>query len=138
MLGSTAPDFSLESLDGSTVRLADLRGHPVLVNFWASWCPPCKEEMPGFEKVWQKVRGDGTIFLGISREDASTIRDFVTKGGYDWTFLLDPEDKAYRKYEVTGFPESYFVDRDGILRDKVIGPMTVDQLEKRLGRIRQG
>mgnify|MGYP000279663008 CR=1 FL=1 len=66
----------------------------------------------------------------------NTIRDFVAKGGYDWTFLIDPEDKAYKAYEVTGFPESYFVDKEGVLRDKVIGPMTVDMLEKRLAKIR--
>lgn len=135
-VGMPAPDFTLTALEGTTVRLSDLRGRPVMVNFWASWCPPCKEEMPGFEQVWRKVRGEGVMFLGISREDASTIRDFVTKGGYDWTFLLDPEDRAYKSYQVTGFPESYFVDKEGILRDKVIGPMTVDMLEKRLSKIR--
>ena len=107
-----------------------------MINFWATWCPPCKEEMPGFEQVWRKYRDEGVVFLGISKEDASTVRDFVTKGGYDWTFLLDPEDKAFSGYQVTGYPESYFVDRDGMLRERVIGPMTVDTLEERLSMIR--
>jgi peroxiredoxin len=135
-LADVAPDFTLTSLDGAKVRLSDLRGHPVVVNFWATWCPPCKEEMPYFEQVGRKYRDEGVVFLGISEEDASAIRDFVTKGGYDWTFLLDPESKAYNGYQVTGFPESYFVDKNGVLRDKVIGPMTVDMLEMRLARIR--
>ncbi len=135
-IGNQAPDFTLRSIDGSTVRLADLRGKPVLINFWATWCPPCKEEMPAIEKAYQKYRGQGWVFLGIDmKEDTETVRKFVTEGKYSWTFLMD-DGKASSAYRVTGVPETYIVDRDGIVRDSRIGPMTYSEFDSKLSRIK--
>jgi cytochrome c biogenesis protein CcmG/thiol:disulfide interchange protein DsbE len=135
-VGNQAPDFALKSLDGDTVRLSDLRGKPVIVNFWATWCPPCKEEMPDIEKSYQKHKDEGYIFLGVDmKEDAATVRAFV-QNRYTWTFLLDPEGAAANAYYVTGVPETYFIDRDGIVRDAKIGAMSYAELESRLARIK--
>jgi len=136
-VGNRAPDFTLRSLDGSSVRLSDLRGKPVVINFWASWCPPCKEEMPAFQKAYERYRSEGVVFLGVDyREDAATVQRFVQQNGYGWTFLLDSDGQVARSYQVTGVPETYFIDRNGIVRDSQIGPLTPSMLDAKLSKIR--
>ncbi|MGE5618840.1 MAG: TlpA family protein disulfide reductase [Sphingomonadaceae bacterium] len=135
-VGNLAPDFSLKGLDGQTVRLSELRGKPVLVNFWATWCPPCRQEMPDLEKVYQRYRDEGVVFLGVNKEeDAETVRKFVEQNRYSWTFLLDSDGKVGNSYWVSGIPTSYFVDREGIVRDIHIGILNVSLLEAKLGKI---
>ena len=110
----------------------------MVVNFWASWCPPCKEEMPAFEKAYQKYKDKGVLFLGIDqKESADTVRQFVKQNGYSWTFLLDIEGKAGTAYRLTGVPETFFVDREGIIREVQIGPLTQSGLESKLSKLIQ-
>lgn len=136
-IGNTAPDFSLKALDGSTLKLADLRGKPVMVNFWATWCPPCKEEMPAMEAAYEKARDQGIEFLGVDvKEDPSVVEKFVKEKGYSWTFLLDQDGTAGQRYQITGIPETFFIDRNGVLQARVIGPMSPTVLESRLAKIK--
>lgn len=136
-VGNRAPDFALKSLDGRTIRLSELRGKPVMVNFWASWCPPCKNEMPVFEKAYQRYRSQGMEFLGVDvEEDAETVRKFVQENGYSWLFLLDSDGKVSRSYQVSGIPTTFFIDREGIIRDLQIGELSAPALESRLAKIK--
>ena len=136
-VGAPAPDFALKDLEGRTVRLSELRGKPVLLNFWATWCPPCEMEMPDLEKAYRKYQGEGVAFLGIDYgESGDTVRKYVREHGYSWSFLLDPDMQAVRSYRVFGVPTTYFVDREGILRDVYLGPLDADALEAKLAEIR--
>jgi len=111
-VGNEAPDFALEDLNGQTVRLSDLRGKPILINFWATWCPPCKEEMPDLEKAYRKYRRPGCgLSWGVDEgEKADTVRRFVQQSSYSWTFLLDTEMK------VTSLVQSYIYSHELLRR----------------------
>ncbi len=137
-LDKPAPDFTLKDLDGNTVRLSDLRGKVVFLNFWATWCPPCRAEMPDIEKVHQKYKDQDVVVLGIDlRESADTVRAFVEEGGYTWTFLLDTTGKVGSMYNVSAIPTSYFVDKNGIIRAVTIGGMTGATIEAKLAQAMQ-
>jgi cytochrome c biogenesis protein CcmG/thiol:disulfide interchange protein DsbE len=118
-LGRKAPEFSLP--DGAkTIRLADYRGKIVLVNFWASWCGPCIEETPALIELHHE-RPDIAI-LGISiDEDPGAYRRFIQRFHVDYTTVLDPDEKVARLYGTDGWPETYILDRKGIIRRKVVG-----------------
>lgn len=127
-LDKPAPEFALPDLDGEIVRLSDYRGKVVLVNFWATWCPPCKEEMPALQQLHEEM-GDRVEILGLDRaEPAETVRRFVRKYGITFKVLLDREDEVARRYQLTGIPETFFVDSEGVVRVKWIGPMTLAQM----------
>lgn len=131
-----APDFTLQLYDGETLRLADLRGKPVMVNFWASWCPPCRQEAPLLERTWRAYREQGVVFVGVNiwdrEEDA---RRFLAE--FDITFPTgsDPNGAVSIDYGLTGIPETYFVDRDGRVARKWIGPFTEPALRAFLDEI---
>lgn len=135
--GKEAPNFALKDLSGNIVQLSDLRGKPVLINFWATWCPPCKEEMPDIERAYQKYKDQGWVFLGLDmKEDAATVSKFVKDGKYSWTFLLDSEGHAATSYLVTGVPETYLVDSKGFVQDFKIGGMTYQEFDSKLAKIK--
>lgn len=121
--GDPAPQFQLQSLDGRTVRLADLRGKAVIVHFWATWCPPCVEELPALERFYGLLKGKPVELLAISVDDtgAETVREFMRKNGLTLPVLLDPDKQVAASYGTFKFPETYLLDRNGIIRDKVIG-----------------
>ncbi len=136
-VGNLAPDFTLKTLDGQTVKLSDYRGKPVLVNFWATWCPPCRQEMPDLEKAYQKYKDQGMVFLGIDmQEDQGTVKNFVQQNGYHWTFAIDADSRVADTYQASAIPTSYFVDKNGIIRDTQIGAITPSLLEAKLSKIR--
>jgi len=137
-LDKPAPDFTLKDLDGNTVRLSDLRGKVVFLNFWATWCPPCRAEMPDIEKVHRKYRDQDVVVLGIDlRESASTVRPFVEDGGYTWAFLLDTTGEVGSMYRVGAIPTSFFIDKKGIIRAVTIGGMTAATMEAKLAQAMQ-
>lgn len=118
-----APDFSAATLDGRTVALRDLRGKTVLVNFWATWCPPCRAEMPTIQSVYA-AHPDGLTVLAIDEVEApGVVRDFVGSLGLGYPILLDADGSIGQQFRVQGLPTSYFIDRDGIIRAANLGPM---------------
>jgi cytochrome c biogenesis protein CcmG/thiol:disulfide interchange protein DsbE len=131
-IGKPAPDFVLEDTSGASWRLSDLKGKVVFVNFWATWCPPCRAEMPLMQKLNQSLPGDRFQMLTILSNDKPEMgKKFVQYIGFTAPVLLDPENKAYKSYGLTGVPETYIVDKNGILREAIIGPMRWDSPEAR-------
>ncbi|HSD51810.1 MAG TPA: TlpA disulfide reductase family protein [Candidatus Methylomirabilis sp.] len=110
-----APEFVLADLGGNRVRLSDHRGHVVLLNFWATWCPPCRAEMPSMEKLYQAYRDRGLVILAISgdRTGQSTVEVFVQEVGVTFPILLDPANEVFAQYGVRGLPTSFLLDRQG-------------------------
>lgn len=134
--GFLAPDMSLSTLDGERVRLSDLRGKPVLINFWASWCGPCRAEMPHFQAVFEAHADDELVVLAVNQMEApGTAADFVKEFGLTFPVLLDSQGDASEDYRVRGLPTSFFVDSEGIIRDFFMGPMTTGLIESKLETI---
>lgn len=122
--GAEAPPIRLVSLTGETVDIAALRGRVVLVNFWATWCPPCVEEMPSLEKLHRTLGPEGLVVVGVSvDEDEAALRAFVQKVGVTFPTLRDPGGRGpAAAYRTTGYPETYVLDPRGVLIESVIGP----------------
>lgn len=116
-VGSAAPDFALKSGSGHNIRLSELRGQVVLINFWASWCGPCREELPLLEKLQQRYRKAGFSLLAISIDDSRANADsMLGKLGVKLTPLYDPDKRAAKRYDVDTMPATLIVDRDGRVR----------------------
>jgi cytochrome c biogenesis protein CcmG/thiol:disulfide interchange protein DsbE len=135
-IGSVAPDFSLVDLDGNRVHLADLRGQPVIVNFWASWCGPCVDEFPLLQAAAAEHVDDGLVVLGIVYQDRSeAARAFMQQNGGTWQALMDPGEDVARAYNIFGPPETYFVGRDGTIVARHIGQLTAASLDAKVAAI---
>ncbi|HKJ87249.1 MAG TPA: TlpA disulfide reductase family protein [Gammaproteobacteria bacterium] len=126
-----APDFQLKDLDGQSHSLADLRGKVVLVNFWASWCPPCREEMPSIQRLYKDLKGRDFQVLAVNvGEEESNVFSFARgQLGTKITFplLLDPDAKVINRFPVKGLPTSFLVDRKGRLAYKAVGGRSMDK-----------
>ncbi len=121
--GVVAPDFVLPELSGASTRLSDHRGKVVLVNFWATWCTPCRAEMPSMEKLYQAHRGRGLVILAISgdRTRRQVVESFVQELGLTFPILLDPGGEVFAQYSVPGLPTSYLLDRQGRIVSGEVG-----------------
>jgi cytochrome c biogenesis protein CcmG/thiol:disulfide interchange protein DsbE len=130
-------DFELTKLDGDgTLRLSDLRGKVVLVDFWSSWCPPCRQESPGLEAAYQDFRDEGVEFVGVAIWDVdSETRKFRDAFGLQYPIVVDSKGSAAVEWGVVGLPEKFFVDREGRVVKKYSGPMTRDRLGLELRKI---
>jgi DsbE subfamily thiol:disulfide oxidoreductase len=130
-VGQPAPELTLTMLDGSEAKLSDFRGKVVLVNFWATYCPPCRAEMPALETVYREVADKGGVVLAIDqKESAETVAGFVAEFGLTFPVALDQKGAAGALYGVTGIPESFIVDKDGIVRYKTIGQMDEETIRQ--------
>jgi peroxiredoxin len=124
-VGMAAPDFSLPDIEGKTVRLSDYRGKVVFVNFWATWCKPCKEEMPSMEILWENFKSEDFVMLAISMDRVTTKKDippFIESMKLTFPILTDSWGQTDKRYKLMGVPETYIIDQNGVLREKVIGP----------------
>ncbi len=125
-----APDFSLITLDGEEIRLSDMRGKVVMVDFWFSWCPPCRAEAPELVEAYKKYQGPDVEFVGVAIWDViGQVESFVKRYGVTYINGLDEKGKIAIDYGVTGIPEKYFVDKNGNIAKKFVGPITVEKLE---------
>jgi peroxiredoxin len=128
-LGQLAPDFALSDLGGTPIRLGDLRGQVVVVNFWATWCPPCRVEAPALQAASQRYAQQGVIFLGVDqREDAATVQQFAAEFGLTYPLLLDTDGAVAAMYQVLGIPTTVFVDAQGVVAARHVGPLTEEQI----------
>lgn len=135
--GYLAPNFTISDVEGNTVSLADFRGKPVFINFWASWCPPCIEEMPYIEEAYTKYK-DEIAFLMINVIETDTMSDmqaFMQENNYTFPVQLDNKNLVTDLYQVFGFPTSFFIDKNGVVADKVAGGMSEPMLNLLLQNI---
>ncbi|QSX08439.1 redoxin domain-containing protein [Alkalibacter rhizosphaerae] len=131
-----APDFTLTDLDGNTVRLSDYNGKYVFLNFWASWCGPCKEEMPDMERIHQKYK-DELVILAVNLGDAkNTAQGFAEDYGLTFQILLDEKRDIGSLYRVNGIPTSYFIDQNGNFVSGFMGTLTYDMMEQAISDLR--
>lgn len=126
LIGRNAPDFQLRSLNGgSEIKLSDLRGQVVLINFWASWCVECRKEEPVLSGVVSEYRGRGVVVLGVSFQDQEAqALAYAARGGIDWPLLFDPDSHTALAYGVGGIPETFFIDAKGNVRFKQASALT--------------
>jgi cytochrome c biogenesis protein CcmG, thiol:disulfide interchange protein DsbE len=137
--GFLAPDFELKTPTGETIRLSDLRGQAVLVNLWATWCPPCRAEMQSIETVYNEYKDRGFLVLAVNmtyQDSALDIMPFVDQQGLTFPILLDETGEMASAYQLKSLPSSYFINRDGIINEVVIGgPMAEALLRTRIEEI---
>lgn len=120
-------DFALTDLRGKTWALKDLRGQVVLVNIWATWCPPCRSEMPDLDSIYKRFKKDGLIVLAITDEEAEKVKRFVSEYGLSFPILLDPDKSVHRQFTIEGLPRSFLYDREGKLVAQAIDMRTKKQ-----------
>jgi peroxiredoxin len=118
-----AYDFSLPNVAGKQVKLSSFKGKVVFLNFWASWCPPCREEMPSIENLFKKMKGKNFQILAVSLDEggADVVKRFVSKNRYTFPILLDPDNKAAGKYGIYSIPATYIIDKQGYIIDYYVG-----------------
>jgi thiol-disulfide isomerase/thioredoxin len=136
IVGRRSPNFTLKALDGRQITLSSFRGKPVWVNFWATWCPPCRAEMPEMQQLYNKYREEGLVIIGIdSSENAGTVKEFLESNGYDWTFVLDDETRADGAYRVSAIPQHVFIGRDGVITAVHLGGISGKLMDHYVGEI---
>ena len=126
--GFLAPDFTLDTLDGSKITLSALRGKIVVVNIWATWCPPCRAETPALEKAYEQYKDSGVVILGVdltNQDSISDVTSFVQEFKLTYPILLDRDGSVGYLYQIKGLPSTFFIDRAGVIRTAVVGgPMS--------------
>ncbi len=134
--GKPAPNFGFRYPDGSSYTLADFRGQPVIVNFWATWCPPCRREMPGLVKAYETHKEDGLMIIEMDvAEPAEAVAQFVQEYNMTMPVVLDRRQEVTRLYRTDSFPTSFFIDKNGVIQARWIGYLPEDQLALNLEKI---
>lgn len=123
VVGQAAPDFTLSDLGGKPFSLSALRGKVVIVNFWATWCPPCRAEMPSMEQLHRELGAEGLVLLAVNveKDGRQTVPKFLASSPHSFPILLDDKEEIQKRYGVYKFPESFVIRKDGVIDDKVIG-----------------
>jgi peroxiredoxin len=131
--GQTAPRFTVNDLAGNSLALSDLRGRVVVVNFWATWCPPCEGELPDLQALWQAYQARGVVFVGVAmQEEAAEVREMASDAGVSFPLALDPENRIASSYGVTAVPETFVIDAEGRVAYFHIGAVGQEQLQQEL------
>lgn len=126
----SALDFKLKDLNGKEVSLSQFKGKRVFLNFWATWCPPCKAEMPEIEAIFKETKDSDLVILAVNiGEDKSTVKSFMDKNKYNFSVLLDTDNSIATKYNIQSIPTSFFIDKDGVVVSRHIGTMNKTQME---------
>ena len=138
-VNSAAKDFQLKTLDGKTVRLSDLKGKKVLLNFWATWCPPCREEMPELQKYYEELaEKNNVVFLGVNITDqefgTKSVREFVDYYGLTFPILLDETGDVSIDYEILSIPTTFIINEQGLIVKQINGPVNLEMLHQLLGK----
>lgn len=131
-----APDFTLTSFDGRTLKLSELRGQVVIINFWASWCPPCREEAAYLEQTWRKYEGKGVVFIGVDWVDTEK-EALAYMDEFDLTYFNGPDigTRIAQAYNIQGVPETFYVAKNGELRGVHIGPLKSPELDNKIDEL---
>lgn len=139
LIAKQAPSFTLTLFDGSVLRLEDLRGKVVFLNFWASWCPPCRAEARTLEAMWRKYREQGVVFVGVNIQDKEeSARAFLDEFGITYPNGLDRGARIAIEYGVWGLPETFFIDRDGRITSKHVGELGGETVATKLDEAMRG
>ena len=138
LLGSPAPEIVLKDLQGGEVKLSDLRGKIVLVNFWATWCKPCKEEMPAMQASYDKLRDKGFVVLAVNElEDTARVAEHIRTHGHTFEVVMDHNNQVANMYGVVGLPASFLIDPQGIVRERIAGSLLtesrIEEMVKKYG-----
>ncbi|MED1722180.1 peroxiredoxin [Brevibacillus parabrevis] len=137
--GNAAPDFELQQLDGKKVKLSDFRGKKVIVNLWATWCPPCRAEIPDMQQYYEANKDNDVVILGVNLTTTETkpedVGAFVKAYGMTFPVLLDEDKQVTNEYKAISIPTSYIIDSNGIVQHKYIGPMSYEWMEEALAAI---
>ena len=129
-VGAPAADFTLEDLEGNEVSLSDYKGKKIFLNFWATWCEPCKQEMPEMEKIHETY--EDVVVLAINLDTHKDIQGFMNEHDLTFQALLDVEEEVNDQYEVVSIPTSYFIDEEGIIRKKIVGVLDYEKMEENI------
>jgi thiol-disulfide isomerase/thioredoxin len=143
--GGLAPEINLKSMTGDQITLSKLEGRPVLVNFWATWCGPCREEFPALVRAYRKYQDKGLVIIGVNFQDEASddnVLTFMRNSVVNFPIVRDPGERVGRMYNIRGLPTSFFVDKKGVIQDTVVGsvagyPLPDTFLEEELAKILQ-
>src|SRR5207253_3394612 len=128
LVGSPAPEIALKDLQGQEVKLSDLHGKIVLLNFWATWCKPCKEEMPAMQASYDKLRDQGFVVLAVNElEDTDKVIEHIRTHGHTFLVVMDHDNRVANRYGVVGLPASFLIDRQGIVREHIFGNLLTEE-----------
>lgn len=132
----SALDFKLKDLNGKEVSLSDFKGKKVFLNFWASWCPPCKAEMPDIEKLYEETKDSDLVILAVNLgEDKNTAKSFIENNKYNFTVLLDSDQSIAMKYNIVAIPTSFFIDKEGNIVSSIKGGMTIETMKNYISKL---
>ncbi len=136
--GRPAPDFTAQTADGGSITLSDLRGRPVALNFWATWCAPCRVEMPALQAASERYADDGLAILAVNAgESAEAVNEYMQELGLTFPAVLDSDGQIVDLYEVRVFPTTVWIDADGIIRAEHFGPLDDDLIDRTMGDLVQ-
>ena len=133
LIGEKSPEFLAAAIDGDSVSLSNYLGSPIVLNFWASWCPPCRDETPHFEKMWRLYRQKGVVLIGINVQDTVADADrYIKEFDVTFTNAIDKDGKIMVDYGVTGLPVTFFINREGIIIGRWVGSIGESNLKSRV------
>lgn len=137
--GNMAPDFELATLNGDNAKLSNYKGKKVILNFWATWCPPCKAEMPNIEEFYKENKDKNVIVLAVNlttvEKNKDNIQQFIKDQGLTFPVLLDEKGNEGNLYQAFTIPTSYIIDTKGIVQQKIVGPMSKETMETLVSKI---
>lgn len=138
--GNLAPDFTLYNMQGEQVTLSELRGKRVVLNFWATWCPPCEAEMPHMQKYYDQYRDEDNVeIVGVNltyaKEKVERVEQFLTSYGITFPIVLAPDDSVPNQYQVITIPSTFMIDAEGKIQKKIVGPLDLDTLRENVTQL---